>query len=110
MSDKITVFPKNVNVVGISTLTSPVTQTAEVEMKNASVKDMPLYVAEGNNRSNVPMTINRIKLARNSTEGLYFCRNFKLFFDISIKKMIMFVPTRYIDSIKLYQSLKIFLK
>jgi len=55
----ITVFPKIVNEVPVSSTTSPVTQVAEVEVNNASINstEFPLVLEMGNISSKAPIRI-----------------------------------------------------
>ena len=61
-----------VNVEGTSTDTSPVTHVALVEINNASIHDMPLYVALGSIRSPAPTIIIIKKLDARISEGFVF--------------------------------------
>ncbi|MNZ65510.1 hypothetical protein D3C78_837070 [compost metagenome] len=53
----ITVFPKMVNVVPVSSTTSPVTQVADVAVNNASIKltAFPLVLEMGSISSKAPI-------------------------------------------------------
>ena len=96
------VFPVNVNVVAVSTEVNPVTQTAEVEVKKASVILIPLAVADGKSKSREPIMIIIIKLARKRRDGLIPLRKARLFFENSIKNTKLFTVRRYSVSAKLY--------
>lgn len=74
MSPNIIPLPKSVNAVDVSTTIKPVTQTALVDVKMASINEMPSVVALGNRSKAVPRNINpkklRTKIVAGFTEGL----------------------------------------
>ena len=69
MSTRMMVCPIGVNAVAVSTTTSPVTQTALVEVNNASITLSSMLVELGNNSSNVQITMSNTKLMRNTIAG-----------------------------------------
>ena len=71
-------FPKNVKSVAVSSVVNPVTQTAEVEVKKASVIEMPFVLAEGSKSKHPPIIMIKIKLDRNKSDGLMPFKKFKL--------------------------------
>ena len=63
MRPTITAWPYRVKAVPVSTTTSPVTQTAEVEVKSASTKPtLPLVCDHGRRSSMVPARMAPAKL------------------------------------------------
>jgi len=68
---KITIFPKVVKKEPVSTTVSPVTQTAEVAVNKASIKDIePVSVAHVVCSNAVPIIIIMIKLNKIVKDGL----------------------------------------
>ena len=61
-----------VKVEGTSTDTSPVTHVALVEINNASIHEMPLYVARGSINNPAPTSIIIKKLDARMSEGFVF--------------------------------------
>ena len=60
ISNKMTVFPKNVKVVAVSTTVSPVTQTAEAAVNSASINGSRPWVEDtGSAKSRVPDKMRR---------------------------------------------------
>ena len=55
---------------------SPVTQTAEVSVNRASIKDMPFFVENGNINNNVPdsMTKRKMKTIRTGGENFFLIK------------------------------------
>ena len=87
ISPNIIPLPKSVNAVAVSTTINPVTQTALVDVKKASINEMPPVVALGNRSKAVPIIINpkklRTKIVAGFTEGL---KILIFLFDSSAKK------------------------
>jgi hypothetical protein len=88
------VLPKKVKLVAVSIVVRPVTQTAEVEVKNASVMLIPFVVADGSINKRQPISIIKIKLERNRSDGLIPFKKLKLFLENSIKKIMLLIPIR----------------
>jgi hypothetical protein len=63
-------FPRNVYLVAVSTTVSPVTQTALVDVKSASVKLIGLVVDIGIIKSIAPTKMKNAKLTMNNWAGL----------------------------------------
>jgi hypothetical protein len=100
IKNSIIVFPMKVNEVAVSIGVSPVTQTADVEVKNALVTEIPWVVAVGNNSIKPPAIINNTKLSKNSNGGLKTLKKLMFLFENSIKKMMAFIEIKYNDSKK----------
>ena len=82
---KIIPLPIGVNCEAVSTTVNPVTQTALVEVKKASIKRIPFVVEFGSNNRPVPIKIINRKLPAKRAKGLNFNFNkWKLDLDISI--------------------------
>ena len=69
INNRITTCPIGVKTVAVSTTVNPVTQTALVDVKRASRKLIPLYVAKGNCNSTAPTKTRNKKLQTNKISG-----------------------------------------
>ena len=63
--------PNVVKYFPVSTTVNPVTHTALVAVKSASIIEIPLYVAFGRSNSKVPPKIKSIKLITRSRPGCF---------------------------------------
>lgn len=63
-------FPTGVNALAVSTTISPVTQTALVAVKAASINDIFCVCDIGWYNSAVPIKMSKMKLPENSWAGL----------------------------------------
>jgi hypothetical protein len=72
MRVRMTILPKRLKAVAVSTTMSPVTQTAEVAVNQASIKErlFPSADAKGSVNSRVPRIMITWKLARIDKAGL----------------------------------------
>jgi hypothetical protein len=69
-SPMMIICPAGVKKDAVSWTISPVTQTAEVEVKRASMTEMcPVFVLKGSRRSTVPSAIAEIKLSARNWAG-----------------------------------------
>jgi len=67
---RITICPKSVKEEPVSRTVRPVTQTAEVEVKRASIKEIsPDVVEKGSMSRNAPASIAVMKLIRRKEAG-----------------------------------------
>jgi hypothetical protein len=64
------IFPKRVKSRAVSFTVSPVTQTADVDVKSASTNPMPDTVAAGLMSRNDPIKISAMKLASTFCTGV----------------------------------------
>ncbi len=71
ISIKIISFPKNVKSLAVSIAVNPVTQTALIEVKNASAKDISCTVVPGNSKRPAPLNVSNKKLVAILKEGLF---------------------------------------
>lgn len=76
--NKIIPLPRLVNAVAVSTTISPVTQTALVDVKKASIMLMPFVVAFGNSSNAVPIKIRKMKLPTIIIAGLSVGRSIEM--------------------------------
>ena len=82
---RITHWPKTVKAVPVSMTISPVTQTAEVAVNNASIQGMVWAVVEAGIFSRtVPERITRKKLNRISVAGFSFRMRLRRFIGLSL--------------------------
>jgi len=76
---RITICPKKEKQAPVSTTVSPVTQTAEVDVKRASMKEIsPDVVEKGSMRRNAPASIAAIKLNIRKEAGLNLLNLFNM--------------------------------
>lgn len=71
MQHRMTIWPNRVNCVPVSTTARPVTQVADVAVKNASTRrmDLPVRDAAGNDSKRVPTKMTTAKLTTTSCAG-----------------------------------------
>jgi hypothetical protein len=80
MSRSMTACPAGVKSFAVSSTTSPVTHTAEVDVNSASTKLIPRYVQNGSERRTAPERMSRTKL-----------RSILLMGEIDVKKPLLFM-------------------
>ena len=91
-------FPICVKCVAVFTAIRPVTQTADIEVKKASTKEMPCRVEKGSFKATDPISINAIKLKSilltGESSNLKYLRNiYSGEYDISISSLTNWVIT-----------------
>jgi len=78
----ITIWPNNVKSFGMSLTISPVTHTADVDVKSASIKEHPLVLENGSIRRIAPTSIKDMNPSTRICEGdsfIFIEVNFKQF-------------------------------
>ena len=83
----IMIFPKRVKSLAVSITTSPVTHTADVDVKSALIKDMPDVVETGRQRMAAPDSINMRKLISTTWTGLLGTRKDKILLRIGMENL-----------------------